>query len=331
MFLFLVVGLLMAPVGDAGSNDSREPFIWPGNGVTHDSPVWGHRHGLRIGLKPTRGPAGLIRVYAPYLGQAFPRVVNFLSIEPTIEGHTIRGQSELERSRDRPGERGLTFWASNELTPDVRPENPIEGELLSDGRTLRLFVHTEPFRNRARPVIECRFHQGHPFEVELITHAAAGSARMSRCTISATMGNYGLLRRIHLKGDRVVSALDLWRNKRPGRWGFYSWATWPVSDLDRTSDGRYHVELSTDIRDPATIGYDSDVRLHWRYVGKKAIHYWRTENNAKPVAAVNGRTTYWMSQSRIPGGCAFENFELRMPFKPGRRLWFGVRPDHSVP
>ena len=34
-----------------------------------------------------------------------------------------------------------------------------------------------------------------------------------------------------------------------------------------------------------------------------------------------------MSQSRIPGGIAFENFELRIPFKPGRRLWFGVRAD----
>jgi hypothetical protein len=73
--------------------------------------------------------------------------------------------------------------------------------------------------------------------------------------------------------------------------------------------------------------HDPDVKPHWPYVGRKAIHYWRTEADAEPHAAVNGRQTYWMSQSPIPGGTSFENFELGMPFKPGRRLWFGVRPD----
>jgi hypothetical protein len=302
-------------------------FVRPGHDSPRDRAVWGHRDGLRIGIRPTRGPAGLIRIYTPYLVQAFPRVVNFLSIEPSVQGQRGRGQSELEMSRERPGERGLTFWASNEIAPAARPERLATGHLEDGGRTLRLFIHTEPFRNGACPVVECRFHVERPFEVELITHAAPESAAMSSCVISATMGNYGLLRRIHLKKNRVASALDLWPDEEPGRLGFYSWRTWPPEQLPRTPDGCYLVELSTDMPDPAAARHAPDVPRHWRYVGKKAVHYWRTEADADPLAAVNGRKTYWLSRSPIPGGVAFENFELRMAFKPGRRLWFGVRPD----
>src|SRR5438874_651509 len=42
-------------------------------------PVWGVKGGLSVSLWPTGGPRGLIRVYAPYLGQRFPRMVNFIS------------------------------------------------------------------------------------------------------------------------------------------------------------------------------------------------------------------------------------------------------------
>ncbi|MFO7901945.1 MAG: hypothetical protein ACQESR_04475 [Planctomycetota bacterium] len=306
---------------------SHGHFVWPSNGIAPDMPVWGHRSGLRIGLAPTRGPRGLIRIYAPYLGQVFPRVVNFLSIEPSVVGEKGRGQSELEMSRERPGERGLTFWASDDLEQGIQPESPVAGDLIDNSQTLRIYIHTEPFRNGACPVIECRFHKDTPFELELITHIDARSTPLASCTISATMGNYGQLRRIHLKNDCVISALDLWNDESPGKLAFYSWRSWPAEDLERTADGRYYVQLSSDAADPAAEEYDANVAPHWRYVGKRAIHFWRTEADADPRVAVNGRKTYWMSDSRIPGGMAFENFELRMPFQPGRKLWFGVRPD----
>jgi hypothetical protein len=307
--------------------EPAERFVRPGYGSPAQLPVWGHRDGLRIGLRPTPGPAGLIRIYAPYLAHEFPRVVNFLSIEPTVAGQSRRGQSELEFSRDRPGERGLTFWSSNGADPADRAEGPAAGRLLEAGRVLQVFVHTEPFRNGAHPVIECRFHRGHPFEVQLVTHAADESAPMAACVVSATMGNFGLLRRIHLKDDRVLSSLDLWTDETPGPMGFFSWRSWPAREIARTTEGRFSVQLSTDVTDPAAMQHDPRVAPHWRYVGKKAVHYWRTEADARPRVAVNGRATYWLSPARIPGGVAFENFELQMPFRPGRRLWFGVEPD----
>ena len=38
---------------------------------------------------------------------------------------------------------------------------------------------------------------------------------------------------------------------------------------------------------------------------------------------MNGRYTYWASKSPIPGGIAYENFELTEPFQSGQSYIFG--------
>jgi hypothetical protein len=40
--------------------------------------------------------------------------------------------------------------------------------------------------------------------------------------------------------------------------------------------------------------------------------------------AVNARYTYWQSSRPIPGGVAFENFELRERFYEGQVFIFGI-------
>ena len=40
--------------------------------------------------------------------------------------------------------------------------------------------------------------------------------------------------------------------------------------------------------------------------------------------AVNARFMYWMSHNPVPGGLAFENFELVEDFKDGQMFIFGV-------
>jgi len=45
------------------------------------------------------------------------------------------------------------------------------------------------------------------------------------------------------------------------------------------------------------------------------------------VVRVNGRTTYWGKGGTIPGGTAYENFELEAPFAEGQEFRFGVTPD----
>src|SRR5262245_44068695 len=67
-------------------------WIQPAN--AEDDPHWGFKNGIAVGLWPTDGPRGLIRIYTPYLCQSFQRVVNFIAVEPVVQGQ--RGQSELE-------------------------------------------------------------------------------------------------------------------------------------------------------------------------------------------------------------------------------------------
>jgi hypothetical protein len=62
--------------------------------------------------------------------------------------------------------------------------------------------------------------------------------------------------------------------------------------------------------------------------------YWRKEAAGVDTSLqlrVNGRFYYWSGGStdrskyiRIPGGAAFENFELRENFKPGQKFYFGI-------
>ncbi len=75
----------------------QPPWIRPAP-TAPTTPVWGHAAGLQVGLAPLPGPRGLLRIYTPYLGQPPRRMLNFIAIEPIVEGQTRRGYSELEPS-----------------------------------------------------------------------------------------------------------------------------------------------------------------------------------------------------------------------------------------
>jgi hypothetical protein len=85
-----------------------------------------------------------------------------------------------------------------------------------------------------------------------------------------------------------------------------------------------------DEQDPAAAVYDSAVPRSWRYAGKPATQYWQTRAAEGVSVRVNGRTVYWGTTAPIPGGIAFENFELLAPFVSGQEFVFGVtrrRPE----
>ncbi len=105
-------------------------------------PVWGIKNGIAIGLWPTRGPRGLIRVYAPYLGHKPQRVVNFIAVEPIVDEK--RGFSELEKS-DFDNIQGKAMWSGNEIEEDSKPcnpWNPVSGKKSKVGhvKTLSLYL-----------------------------------------------------------------------------------------------------------------------------------------------------------------------------------------------
>lgn len=306
---------------------AAEGWIHP-TGAGGGEPVWGLENGIRVGLWPTGGPRGLIRVYAPYVGVEPPKMINFISVEPVAGG--ARGQSELETGLES-GRRGLEFRTADTLeeaaTHPRDPSRPAAGRIETiDGReTLTFFIVPEPFRNGARPILQALLRKDRPHEVTFRVFAAPESAPMKACVLSATMGNYARLRRLWLRNE-VVEASTVWPVFEPDRLGFAPWRVWPRDRLLRKGDALV-VAVTPNEADPESAEYDPQVNAHWRYQGRPATQYWRTADAAGARAQVNGRVTYWGSDAPIPGGVAYENFEVEAPFRAGQEFTFGITLD----
>ncbi|MET7751449.1 hypothetical protein [Micromonospora sp. NPDC005367] len=290
-------------------------------------PRWGHADGLQIGLAPLPGPRGLIRVYAPYLGHARERVVNFFAIEPTPAGTDERGYSELEWS-ELDGAPGKRLWSLNDPT-DTQPADPLHparGVVDKDGGVERLtvFIGCERFANGADVYLRATFRADRPHEIAVALFRRDTSVALDRATVSATMGNWARLRRLHLS-DRWVTPQELW----PGfdGDGFTVHARFGLASMLREPDGAAVVTAEPDEELPVTAAYAEDTRDHWHYLGERATQSWRAADPGPDLEVlVNGRFCYWASQSPIPGGTSFENFELSEPFADGREYAFAVEP-----
>jgi hypothetical protein len=304
----------------------KGPWLVPAPGKASE-PVWGVKGGIAVGLWPTDGPRGLLRVYTPYLGQSRLRMINFIAVEPVVG--KARGLSELEPSAlDKVP--GKAMWTGNVLERGPKPRHPWEpasGKVVRAGGrvALTVFVFVEPFRNGARPVVQLTFRRDRPREVGLRVFAARGSARMKACVLTATMGNYARLRHLWLKGQ-VVDARKAWPAFRADSWGFAPPRRWPADRL-LVVGKEVLVAATPDEANPARATYAKQVPPWWRYEGKPATQYWRAPPQKGLVARVNGRRTYWASKAVIPGGTSFENFELEAPFRAGQEFFFGVTPE----
>ena len=291
-------------------------------------PVWGHADGPRVGLAPMPGPRGLLRVYAPYLGQPPGRMINFIAVEPIVVGQQRRGHSELEPSQ-LDGVRGKRFWSVDnldDLSPRP-PEHPARGVISRQDsvETLEVFILVERFNNGAHPYLKLRFQSDRPHEVAISSFARRDSKPMRSCVLTATMGNYARLRRLHL-ADRIVLSTDLWPRFDGG--GFAPARRFSLEQLTRTPDGHAVVEATTNEKTPEEADYAPFTFRGWKYQGQRAVQYWRCEDPHEDLSVgVNGRTKYWASKSPIPGGISYENFEMVAPFVDGQRFWFGVKPQ----
>jgi hypothetical protein len=304
----------------------KGPWIVPAPGKASE-PVWGIKGGIAVGLWPTGGPRGLLRIYTPYLGQPRLRMINYIAIEPVVG--KVRCLSELEPSAlDKVA--GKAMWTGNELERDPKPRRPWEpaaGKVLAVGRTrtLTVFVFVERFVNGARPVVQVTFRQDRPHEIGLKVFAVQGSAPMKSCVLTATMGNYARLRHLWLKGQ-VVDAHKAWPVFQPDRWGFAPARQWPVDRL-LVAGEEIVVAATPSEANPAGATYAKQVPPWWRYEGQPATQYWRARRQKNLVVRVNGRQTYWASKAPIPGGTSFENLELEAPFQNGQELFFGATPQ----
>ncbi len=93
-----------------------------------------------------------------------------------------------------------------------------------------------------------------------------------------------------------------------------------------TPPGDILVAITTDEENPAAARPFPNSNL-WYYGGSRVTQFWKKQQGGfreNLHAAVNARFAYWQSVRPIPGGVAFENFDLRERFHEGQRFIFGL-------
>ena len=181
-------------------------------GVNTNQPMWGLRGGLLWAIPPggfrsASGPRGLIRIGYPISTNGGYSLINFIAVEPIVNGR--RGFSELEMSAlDRTPGKGL--WAVGEANSNPLTNQPalVPGRLSrpSPGvEQLEVAVQVGPFDNGAKVRLVVSQRSDAPDEIQLSLHAEPGSASLEYCVLTATMGNLARTRLLWLK-DEVVSS-----------------------------------------------------------------------------------------------------------------------------
>ncbi|WP_051698016.1 hypothetical protein [Prevotella sp. 10(H)] len=292
--------------------------------------IWGHAKGISVAI-PQQDimPRGLIRIFTPYLDHMPHVVTNFIAMEPIPAGQEHRGLSELEMSSMDPGIRGKRFWSSNDSgystnNNEIYPARGIIEEK-NGKQTLTVYIFCEPFDNGAKVYVRLRFFEERPYEFELTSYASEESVSLDSFILTATMANKARLRTLYLKDYKKVSS-EIWPDYRGD--AFTPHAFFSIKDMIHGPEGHAYFIAAPNEKDPSKAIYAADTHQHWKYTGKKATQYWiSTTPDEKLQGIVNGRYTYWASQSPIPGGISFENFEMKQPFKNGNRYIFGIIPD----
>jgi hypothetical protein len=307
----------------AASPSAAAEWIRPG--ISTNQPVWGIRGGLLWALPPagfrSGEPRGLIRLGYPVLPGGRYDLINFIAVEPIVKGR--RGFSELEQS-ELDGLTGKRICALGQAAGDS--PNPISGKLQKNSNSqeeLEVMLGVEKFDNGAHVRLLVRQRGGRPNEIELLIFKEPDSAPLDYCILTATMGNMVRTRQLWLK-DEVVGSLQIYRDYR--KTDFAPHKEYPLSSLHQTAAGEVMVAVTNNEESPATI-YPFDNSELWHYGGCKVTQYWAKAAGTfhKDLeVAVNGRYTYWRSSQPIPGGVAFENFELRERFYDGQQFIFGI-------
>jgi hypothetical protein len=302
---------------------------WVRSGLTTNAPIWGIEGGLQFALHPggftggTGGPRGLIRLGYPTLTNANYDLINFIAVEPIVKG--TKGYSELEKSSSdqKPGK---LFWVGQSGRPAAEGGPLDAGEIVSagtEGEELRLTVHVEPFQNGAHVRLKLTQSTISPDELKITVEAEPDSVDIESCILTATMGNKARTRLLFLK-EGPISSLQLYPNYKGEQ--FAPHRNFALGALPRLPNGDVLVSVMNDEEDPRSVQPFGRPGF-WDYRGEKVVQYWRkpaSEVSTNLTCAVNARFTYWMSKQAIPGGIAFENFELQEPFRSGQSFVFGI-------
>ena len=282
--------------------------------------VWGAPSGLRFAIPPggfrSPEPRGLIRLGYPIGPEGRYELVNFIAIEPVVRGR--KGFSELEFSQLDQA-RGKRLSVIGPVSGNVSSApGPASG-----AEQLTVALAVEKFENGAQVRITLSQRSDAPDELRLAVATEAGSAPLEYCILTATMGNMARARDLWLK-DRKVSSLALYANYKDVHFAEHTF--FPLNQLLRAPQGEVLAAITNDEENPASVTPFPHAPF-WTYGGEKVTQYWKKPAGAIAsdlAVAVNARHTYWQSQRPIPGGIAYENFEMRERFHEGQQFIFGI-------
>lgn len=351
--LLVTVSLCCGKLHGQGSAPAAE---WIRPHEAKDDAVWGIRGGIVIGLWPSPiedkgsggygGPRGLFRVGYEFKGKIYH--INYIAVEPVVNGKMEF--SEISPSRV-DGKWGKLMWAGagpdpGKFLPFARTPGTLTHPDKGDPgvEELSFFVHMEQFLNGAHPYIKVSIRSDRPEEVCFEIFAHDDSSPMERCALTATMGNYARLRRLYLK-DTVIDSRKLYQGFKDI--DFIEKGPYSYKVLPRDRNGDFMAVMETDETFSELSSWPQEprylARSNWRYRPFfKVTQYWRKGGGRFDKSLrvrVNGRAAYWAGASKdknnyveIPGGPAFENFELREKYYPGQRFYFGItrRPVGDV-
>ena len=335
IFLASSQAVAQSPAPAPPQNPDTSQWIQPN--APGDPLIWGRRDGIVFGLPSPgglRGPRGLIRVgvISPTTGK--PELLNFVAVEPVIVGPGSRSSrmafSELEPSRLDPGEHGKRLWVDlSSYDKSGIPTGTLQtfpGER-NDPAIQRLSVQIDVERfsvNGAHVHLIASMDSDHPDELKLSVFADNDSPPIEELALTATMGNFERLRRLWLHRCVVDSREVMGAYTGDA---FDDPPNYPLRDMLRTGDGDAIVFATTNEENPSS--FPGTPSGHWHYPLPTLTQYWRIEaHEIQPDlrVRVNGRRVYWASHDPVPGGIAYENFDVRQRYVPGQTFIFGITP-----
>jgi len=344
---FVILSILaLNQAATAQQLPTKPSWIRPENAKS--PPVWGIHDGIVVGLWPASlegtvpntegGPRGLLRIGYEYKGVVY--LINYIAVEPVVDG-------DMEFSEVRPsvvdGKLGKLFWASDsDSTGSFSPYASTPGVITHpdaahpEVEELSLYILMEKFIDGAHPYLKLTIRSDKPGELGLQIFNYKNNAVMERCALTATMGNYSRLRLLYFK-DKVIDSRKLFSGYDDTE--FDEKEPYPVGQMLKTKNGDPIVfaesnetfnELASWPQGPAYLA-----KWHWHYRPfYKLTQYWRVDAgdyDKSLQVRVNGRAKYWGGESphkedyiSVPGGPAFENFELRENYHSGQKFYFGL-------
>ncbi len=344
----IIAGLFLILTANAQPTPTGNPWIQPAD--EKSPPIWGIHNGIVVGLWPaaiekgpadanTGGPRGLLRIGYEYLGTTY--LINFIAIEPLVN-------DDMEFSEVSPssvdGKWGKFCWAAGDTlgalcTPYANTKGNIShpDPLHPDITQLSFYVFIEKFLDGANPYLKLTIRSDHPGELGIQVFDREKISVMQRCALTATMGNYARLRRLYVK-DQVVDAGKLFAGYH--EIGFAEKEPYPSNRMLRNRSGDFIAVAASDqtLAELAAWPQDQPYLTHWGWRYRpfyQLTQYWRAPaagtDSASLQVRVNARVKYWGGDSPdpskyidIPGGPAFENFELREKFISGQQFIFGL-------